>query len=207
MNMNNKPYLKLIYGPMFAGKSTTLKKHYESLNNKKKVILVNHANDDRYNTKNITPHDGYAIENCKSYTNLIDLYNDMYDNGYINNVDCVMIDEAQFFNDLILFINSIQNYKINLIVAGLHRDSNHEPFGEILMLESLIKENKYNSYCTDIEKLYKNNCMLCSYHSIFHYSNKIATHTLRISKNKKKILIGSVGLYKGVCEECWTNNK
>jgi thymidine kinase len=140
----NKSKLELIIGPMFSGKSTEIIKRVR-LNKiiNKKILIIKPKIDNRYIENKITSHDLESVE-CKIINNL----NEISDEE-IKNIDVLIIDEGQFFNDLYDNINKwLNNYPINIIVAGLDGDFQRKPIGQILNLIPLSdKCIKLNSIC------------------------------------------------------------
>ncbi len=137
-------YLKLIIGPMFSSKSSSL---LSEINRYKYItdnmLVINHVFDKQRhpenNAVNLTSHNG------KTYPALMlhdlnelktnDLYNSLYESAEI-----ILIDEGQFFNDIYSFIKlELMNCNINkkFIIAGLSSDFNMNPIGST---------SCYNSY-------------------------------------------------------------
>lgn len=57
------------------------------------------------------------------------------DNNLIKSVDCVLINEGQFFGDLVEFVERwCDEYKKDITVSGLDGDYKREKFGQILDL-------------------------------------------------------------------------
>ena len=109
----------------------------------------------------------------------------------LNNNDnkYIIIEEAQFFNDLYQFvIYQVDILKKNIIVVGLDGDSNRENFGEI---------HKLLPICDEIIKL-KAYCSICK-------DGTLGIFSKRISDNKSKILVGSDKDYIAVCRQCYLN--
>ena len=96
----------------------------------------------------------------------------------------VIVDEAQFFGDLLLFCKKCLEIKsktnINLLICGLDGDYKREPIGQILNVIPLSdKVTKLTGKCT-----------YCENKSIF---------TKRIITNKEQVLIGGEEAYRPVC--------
>ena len=165
--------IEIIVGCMFSGKSSELIKiinRYRVLN--KKILIVNHTIDKRYNENSITTHNQIS-EDCISIDSLTLLKKTPIYN-YLES-EVIVIEEAQFFNDLYEFVKyaaDIDN-KI-IIVAGLDGDSNREPFGDILKLipisDTIIKLSAL--------------CILCK-------DGTVANFSKRIIDNKDQICVGS----------------
>lgn len=107
--------LTLILGAMFSGKTTELLKH-----RKGRTLIINHEFDTR--TTGVKTHDGIEVEahKCSKIPVLPDT------SAY----DTVLIDEAQFFDDL----SNVGSLAENVVVAGLSGDYLKRPFGKILTL-------------------------------------------------------------------------
>ena len=173
INMGKTGKIEIIVGCMFSGKSSELIKiinRYRVLN--KKILIVNHTIDKRYNENSITTHNQIS-EDCISIDSLTLLKKTPIYN-YLES-EVIVIEEAQFFNDLYEFVKyaaDIDN-KI-IIVAGLDGDSNREPFGDILKLipisDTIIKLSAL--------------CILCK-------DGTVANFSKRIIDNKDQICVGS----------------
>ena len=136
--------LKLILGCMYSGKTTEILRIVNSLKHIDEIpLIIKPVIDDRYSIDKISTHNKQEYE-CISVNNLYEVKD--ITNNYI------IIEEAQFFKDLLLFV--IDNVEIkgkNVIVVGLDGDSNRENFGDIHKLIPL---------CDDIVKL-KAYCSIC----------------------------------------------
>jgi len=102
--MNTIPsYLKIVIGPMWSGKSTEVINIYKyNLIAKLSTLVVNFEEDKRYHETNLSTHDKVMIP-CVRYSKLIELlqYKD------IDKYKCVVIDEAQFFDDLYIVVEKL----------------------------------------------------------------------------------------------------
>ena len=93
-------YINLIIGCMFSGKSTEvirLARKYKSIN--KNVLIINHSSDTRYGNGIISSHDQEKL-NAVALSEITDIIN----TPDYTNADVIIIEEAQFFNDLFDFI-------------------------------------------------------------------------------------------------------
>ena len=172
--------LKLILGCMYSGKTTEILRIVNSLKHIDEIpIIIKPKIDDRYSTDKISTHNSEKYD-CITLNNLNEFKNPV-SNNYI------IIEEAQFFKDLLLFvIDQVELRKKNLIVVGLDGDSDRENFGEIHKLLPL---------CDDIVKL-KAYCSLCK-------NGTPGIFSKRLSNKKDKILVGSEGDYIAVCRKCY----
>ena len=124
--MNSMPFLHIIMGPMFSGKSTELIRlirEYRFI--EKNILVIKHALDDeRYAVSKICTHDQQK-EDCISINDL----NVINNNDHYINAEVVFIEEAQFFKGLSDFIkDGIENKGKSFIIAGLDGDFKREPF-------------------------------------------------------------------------------
>ena len=165
--------IDIIMGCMFSGKSSELIKiinRYKVLN--KKILIVNHLIDIRYNENCITTHNQLS-EKCISINNL-SLLKTVPKYNYLES-EVIVIEEAQFFNDLYEFVKCAAEIDNKIvIVAGLDGDSNRDLFGEILKLIPL---------CDTVIKL-SALCIVCK-------DGTIANFSKRIIDNKEQICVGS----------------
>ena len=170
-------YLKLIIGPMFSGKTSALIDIYKSLINHSQALVINHVSDKRYTDKDeLVSHDGVKIP-CLNFNKLSDMYNIDF-----NNIKYVLINEAQFFEDLNqMVIIMVEKYKINVYLAGLDGDFQKRKFGAIL---DLIP------FCDEIVKL--NAECQCGLP---------APYSMRISDETQQVSVGTNN-YKPTCRKC-----
>jgi thymidine kinase len=174
--------LKLILGCMYSGKTTEILRIVNSLKHiNESPLIIKPKIDDRYSKDKISTHNKLEYE-CQTIENLTDFKNPFH-------VKYIIIEEAQFFNDLLLFvIDQVEVKGKHVIVVGLDGDSNRENFGEIHKLIPL---------CDEIVKL-KAFCSICK-------NGTPGIFSKRISKKKDKILVGSDGDYIAVCRNCFLN--
>lgn len=130
---------------MTSGKSLYLCNKYVkySIKQKKKVLSLNHSEDTRYGSNNICAHNGVSVP-AKSVSTLMDLD--------ISDYDIILLDEGQFFPDLMDFINKIESTNISIYISGLKSDIWDEKFGWLIDLiprASNVKCLKaYCDFCT-----------------------------------------------------------
>ena len=174
--MNSK--LHLILGSMYSGKSSILIREllrYRAIG--KHIFCINSLKDIRTINDEIMTHDGISIPACKSEN----LMNDVY---LPYNIEVVGIDEAQFFPDLLPFVQKMLNNGMIVIVAGLDGDYQQKEFGDILKLIPLS-----DSY----QKCYAF-CKLC-------HDGTPGSFTKRIINNDSQVLVGSEKEYISVCRK------
>lgn len=171
--------LHIIIGCMYSGKSTELLKvinYYKIL--EKPLYIINHELDTRYGS-GIISHDK---KSCPSHS--LSSLMSIKDNTEFLESDVVIIEEAQFFEDLIEFVKLCLSINKIIYVAGLDGDSFMKPFGKILELIPL---------CDSIKKL-SALCVLCK-------NGTPANFTRRIVDNQEQKLIGSFESFIPVCRK------
>ena len=174
--------IDLIIGSMFSGKSTELIRRinrYKVLD--KKILVVKHKLDKRYSENSISTHSNMNLE-CISLDKLEEINTiQEYTRDY-NECDVLVVEEAQFFEDLYKFVTYSADIKNKIVlVAGLDGDSNRKKFGEIL---DLVPE------CETITKLHAL-CVKCN-------DGTPASFSKSLIKNDSQIYIG-VSQYIAVC--------
>lgn len=199
--MNTEPFLSIFCGPMFAGKTTKLHTQmteYKYNREGYKVVCINHGDNIRYGTSNSITHkqqstgEHIEIHNCITTNKLIDLLPANLD------YNVFIIDEGQFYPDLIEFVNVILSYKKNIVIGGLDYDIERRRFGQVLDLVDAINNGYYEMSGVDANAFILNNqqCMVCD--------NQKAIYTIRCdTTNKEQILVGGENEYKSACTECW----
>jgi thymidine kinase len=164
--------LHIVTGCMFAGKTTSLVNTYNLLKKTHRILILDYDTNcsNTMFTSNLYTHDSTSIP-CIKTNNLI------VDYTYY---DCILINEAQFFNGLIEFVNKCIHDNKTIYIYGLDGDFKQNKFGEILDLIPL---------CDTYEKLYAK-CK-CGYNASF---------SKRLSDNKSQFLPNDK--YIPVCRNC-----
>lgn len=180
-------YLKLIIGPMFSGKTTELINLYNEYKQKNdSCVVINHIYDkNRFNDEN----QELMYSHNKNLFPIKCLYTEKLlecDELKLNSANVILINESQFFEDLIEFVNKWLINGKKIYVSGLSADSNMKKFGKILDLISLA----------DDVVMLKGTCYNCK---------SDAAHTLRLLKSDEQILIGTENVYMPVCRTCYLN--
>ena len=183
-------YLKIILGSMFAGKTSELIKEYNKHTACNfKCCIINHTVDNRYGTDNtkMATHNNKIIE-CKSCTELSELFGEDYQDEIVDKYDVFLINEGQFFEDLYNCVDIIVNKrKKKVYVCGLDGDYKRKKFGSILDIIPL---------CDEVVKL-KGICKEC------FFKDSIFTH--RLTEEKEQTLISS-NKYNSLCRKCYNKN-
>jgi len=186
MNNHGEGYLELIIGPMFSGKTTRLidiQKKYAVCDIS--CCVINHLLDKRYDDYLLCTHDKQSTD-CFNIVHL----NDIFTMNILPVYDVLLINEGQFFEDIIDVIPKlVEKYKKKVYICGLDGDFRRKKFGYLLDLIPLAdKVIKKTALC----KICKNGTR-----GIF---------TMRLSKEKKQIVVGS-DIYIPVCRRCFLKEK
>ncbi len=174
-------HLTVILGCMFAQKTTELLRHIRrSRSIGFNVLVINYKHDVRYGTDVIASHDRDTVP-ARAIESLAEI-------GDISGYDVIVIDEGQFYPDLVAKVTEWVdiNDKLQVIVSGLDGDAQRRPFGQILELiphaESVIRLSSY--------------CAVCRDGTSAHFSKKIAG-------SSDTVEIGSGDKYIPVCRRHW----
>ena len=182
-NMNISS-LKLFIGPMYAGKTSKLIKIYnEAIKSDLNVIVLTHSSEIRYSIDQLSTHDQTKIS-CFKYETINSFIQNKQDE--IVNSNIILIDEAQFFKDLLEVKELVDYYHKQVYVFGLDGDFKRNKFGQTL---DLIP------HCDSVEKMTAN-CTLCDNPAIF---------SCRIINSDQQILIGSSESYQPLCRKCYNS--
>ena len=171
--------LRIVGGPMFAGKTTWLINTAKALP-KERFRLFKPDIDNRFSETMVISHDGDGLtsENISSKN---PVFPDMD-----KDVTTLLIDELNFFNPKTLIPAVKEQLELGKHVygVGLLYDVNKKVFGATLALAQMADE---------FIELYAN-CNGCGVK---------ASNTYRKVKSPKQILIGASDLYGAACDRCW----
>lgn len=174
--------LDILLGPMFAGKSSRIAdivSRYEALGSR--VLLIKHVDDTRYGNGHVTHNQRRT--NCISVRTFDDISNEMLERANI-----VIVDEAQFFSNLVTFCEHVvDTLGKKMYLVGLDGDSNRKPMGEILQCIPLADR---------VEKLTAF-CKRCA-----NGTPGIFTHRFH-GPNDQQVIIGGSDMYETLCRDCY----
>lgn len=204
MTTNNGPvvgsYLELILGPMFSGKSSRLVEIYKQcLFCNIPVVVINHSIDKRYDDTLLSTHDKVMIP-CIQTNKLIDIWyykqntntntnEDIFllrldDSVKLIAAEVILINEGQFFEDLLPAVEHMLRHNKKIYVAGLDGDFERKKFGQILDLIPL---------CDRVTKM-TSLCGICK-------NGTPGIFSKRITSEKEQTVVGSNN-YIPVCRAC-----
>jgi thymidine kinase len=139
--------LELYFGPMFAGKSSTILGiiHRNNVIHRN-TLCITSALDTRYSSEAaITSHNRISHPAIATSTLMPILTEKAF-----HDASSVIIEEAQFFPDLVPFVlTAVDKHKKDVVCVGLDGDSNRRPFGRILdLIPFADKVQKLTALCT-----------------------------------------------------------
>lgn len=170
--------LTLILGPMFAGKSTELVGiHSRLVAANKRVLVVKHAFDTRYDDNSLTTHDNTKISARR--TTLLSEFTEEF-----GNYDALIVDEGQFFADIVSAVQCALSRGLYVYVSALSGNFKREPFEVIPRLFPLASAIYLRSAI----------CAVC---------HAPAPFSARFSAQNEEIVIGGAEMYAPTCRTCW----
>lgn len=172
-------YLKVILGPMFAGKTTNIINEFHKYRSMDyKCIAINHSIDDRYGNGVVSNHNQNKIPSINSKS-LFKIKEKVRDHKVL------FINEGQFFDDLYDFVNAMLFVDKIVFVCGLDGDYQRKKFGSILDIIPLADEVvKVNGICN-------------------HCKKRKSLFTHRIIKEGGQIVVGNDNIYMALCRPCY----
>ncbi len=179
-----KGYLELILGPMFSGKTSTLKKIYDQcMYCNIPVMVINYSADKRYSSEDVmSTHDKIMIPCIMANTiaEILDNYGEK-----LSKTEVILINEGQFFADIEYVISLVEEMHKRVYICGLDGDFKKHKIGSLFELIP---------YCDNICKL-KSLCSECrdGTPGLFSY---------RITNEVSQVVIG-VDNYKPLCRVCY----
>ena len=183
-NSKKKGYLELILGPMFSGKTSTLKKIYDQcMYCNIPVMVINYSADKRYSNDDVmSTHDKIMIPCIMANTiaEILDNYGEK-----LSSTEVILINEGQFFSDIEYVISLVEDMHKRVYICGLDGDFQKHKIGSLFELIP---------YCDNICKL-KSLCSECrdGTPGLFSY---------RITNEVSQVVIG-VENYKPLCRVCY----
>ena len=196
-NNQSVSYLELFIGPMFSGKTSKLVEIYKQcIFCNIPVAVINHSIDQRYDDTLLSTHDKVMIP-CIQTNKLKDVWyygtsetdivlNRLDDSVKLVAADVIIINEGQFFEDLLPAINHMLQHNKKIYVGGLDGDFERKKFGQILDLIPL---------CDKVTKM-TSLCGICK-------NGTSGIFSKRISLEKEQTVVGSDN-YIPVCRSCYS---
>ncbi|OMI07682.1 thymidine kinase [Bacillus paralicheniformis] len=183
--MKLTPKLVVNVGGMFSGKSSELQRQGQRhILRGHKVLFLKPRIDNRYSEDEIVTHDGRRVKAVN-----VDVAGDDFLDIVSKDVDVVLIDEVQFFEDkLISLIDNLLVNGIRVYCSGLDLDFDGKPFGITPLLMAKADE---------VKKL----------HAVCDRCGEDAWVTPRKNDNKETIQLGEKDEYFPLCRKCYYEHK
>ncbi len=184
-NLGKSGWIEVVCGPMFAGKTEELIRRVKRMDfAKKKYLIFKPTIDNRYAISEVVSHNQRKVEAINiSSSSEIDKY-------ITNDIEAVLIDEVQFFDDNIVnVIRDLANNGLRVICTGLDCDFRGNPFPIVANLLAMAES------ITKLTAI----CVCCG---------NEATMTQRIINGKPAkyddptILVGEKESYEPRCRKC-----
>ena len=187
-------YLELFIGPMFSGKTSKLVEIYKQcLFCNIPVAVINHSIDKRYDDTLLSTHDKVMIP-CIQTNSLKKVWYYEENNICLTRIedscqlirsDVILINEGQFFEDLLPAVEHMLRHNKKIYIGGLDGDFERKKFGQILDLIPL---------CDKVTKM-TSLCSLCKNGTAGIFSKRISSET-------QQTVVGSSN-YIPVCRSCF----
>jgi thymidine kinase len=179
-------YLELILGPMFSGKTSTLKKIYDQcMYCNIPVTVINYSGDTRYSADAVmSTHDKIMIP-CIMGSSIIETIKNNAEK--VKQSEVILINEGQFFADIKCIVDLVEKEHKRVYICGLDGDFQKNKIGSLL---DLIP------HCDNVCKL-KSLCSSCR-------NGKAGLFSYRITNETDQVVIG-VENYKPLCRSCYEN--
>lgn len=187
--------LVVIFGPMFASKTSTLiayLSNYEAVKNR--ILLINHSSDQRDIAKSgvLSTHRNHPSR-LTTATEIYASNLEDVDPDLIVNSDVIGIDEAQFFHSMEPIRKWLLEMHKTIYVAGLLATSEGTVFGKFYELIPLASKIKHLKAICDFCLKEKN-------------VEVEATMTLCLVEKNVEKLVGS-SVYAPACLLCWEKRR
>lgn len=176
---HRKGWIEVVCGSMFSGKTEEL---IRRINRAKiagqRVEIFKPAVDTRYHDTEVTSHNENKVLSTPVDSPLNILL-------MVNTATVVAIDEAQFFDDGLIYVSeTLASKGIRVIIAGLDMDYMGKPFGPMPKLMAVAE------YVTKVHAI----CVSCG---------DLATHSFRKVHNNALIMLGEQNSYEARCRHCF----
>ena len=174
-------YLELILGPMFSGKTTKLIDVYNKASYcKHNILVINYEEDTRYSKNKLSTHSKLMIPCIMSSS-----IREVLEEHDIEDYKYVLINEGQFFDDIVETVIELVNNNKKVYISGLDGDFKRNKIGNLLDLipyaDNYYKLKALCAECKNGEK------------GIFSY---------RKTKEQEQKVIGSDN-YIPLCRSCY----
>ena len=172
-------WIEVICGSMFSGKTEELIRRIKRAQfANQNIKIFKPSIDTRYDQHDVVSHDSNSIPSI-----VIQKSTEIYQ--HVEGVNCIGIDEAQFFDlDLPKVCEKLALKGVRVIIAGLDMDFRGVPFGPIPHLLASAE------YITKV-------------HAICPHCGALATHSYRLSQERDTVVLGEKDKYEPRCRVCY----
>jgi thymidine kinase len=172
-------WIEVICGSMFSGKTEELIRRLKRAKfANQRTAIFKPSKDVRYDEKRVVSHDENQIDSIPVQSSAEIL-------RYIQEVNVIGIDEAQFFDDeLPAVCQKLAIMGMRVVVAGLDMDFRGAPFGPVPDLLAVAE------YVTKV-------------HAICPHCGNLATHSYRLSEEQETVVLGEKDKYEPRCRICY----
>lgn len=175
--------IEVITGSMFSGKTEELIRRLRRAELAGYGVLIfKPVYDHRYHSDKVVSHNHNSIA-CRSVKNAGDILTAIQ--GRQNNINVIGIDEAQFFDGMILeVVQKLSQQNIKVIIAGLDMDFLGKPFGAMPSLMAIAEDvTKVRAICSE-----------CGHEATFSYRHSGISDTF---------VLGAQEHYRPLCRTCF----
>lgn len=178
----HKGWVEVICGSMFSGKTEELIRRLNRARiAKQRVEIFKPQIDTRYSETDVVSHNENSIRSIPVQSSSQILL-------YMNDVDVIGIDEAQFLDsELPNVCNHLAAHGIRVVVAGLDMDFKGNPFGPIPALLATAE------FVTKVHAI----CVRCG---------DLAQYSHRTASSQKLVMLGEMDSYEPLCRKCYIEN-
>ena len=176
---NNKGWIEIVCGSMFSGKTEELIRRVKRANIANlNVRIFKPKMETRYDKVKVVSHDSNFVDSFP-----VDQSSEIL--RWVDDIDVVGIDEAQFFDaELPTICDKLANKGKRIIIAGLDMDYLAKPFG--VMPQLMAKAE----YVTKVHAI----CMQCG---------DVAQYSYRFTKSGGQVQLGESDQYEPRCRSCY----
>jgi thymidine kinase len=174
-----KGWIEVVCGSMFSGKTEELIRRLNRARIAGQTVeIFKPAIDTRYDETAVVSHNENSIQSTPIQSSLNMLL-------MRNQATVVGIDEAQFFDDELVYVcETLADQGVRVIAAGLDMDYLGKPFGPMPRLMAVAE------YVTKVHAI----CMVCG---------DLATHSFRKAAENSLIMLGEKDTYEARCRHCF----
>jgi thymidine kinase len=189
--------IEVIYGPMFAGKTSELIRQIEmAMISKLEILVFKPKIDGRYKKDEICTNNGQSFKSkvIKQSTDIVDCLKKTS-----KKIDKVFIDEVQFFDEKIVEVVTYLSKEkgIDVVLAGLALDFKGVSFGQMPKLLGIAQKTKSLTAICVHENEDGSLCRKPAYFTQRLVNGKPASY------NDPTILVDGLNSYTARCEEHW----